>query len=90
MLTNTKKIAEIDVKINHIMHELVELKKVMIPLKIKDKDKTNQAWADLMAATEDITKLWEGIQPWRKSGSREKRGGNAINPGQFCLCGCTP
>ncbi len=55
-----KKIAEIDSKINHIMHEIIELKKAIIPLKIKDKEKTNQAWADLMAATEGITKLWKG------------------------------
>ncbi len=31
-----------------------------MPLKIKDKERTNQAWTDLMAATEDITRLWEG------------------------------
>jgi len=74
MLTNTKKIAEIDVKINHIMHELVELKKAMIPLKIKDTERTNQAWADLMAATEDITRLWEdksAVEEIREQ--REKR-----------------
>ncbi len=60
MLMNAKKITEIDVKINHIMHELIELKKAMIPLKINNKENTEQAWADLMSATEDITSLWEG------------------------------
>ncbi|MGR3309748.1 MAG: hypothetical protein ACUZ77_03140 [Candidatus Brocadiales bacterium] len=55
-----KEIAEINGKINHIIHEIIELKKTMIPLRIEDKEKTNQAWTDLMAATEDITNLWGG------------------------------
>jgi predicted nucleic acid-binding Zn-ribbon protein len=55
-----KKIAEIDVKINHIMHEIIELKKALIPLKFNDKEKNNQAWNDLMAASDKITELWQG------------------------------
>ncbi len=54
------KVAEIDAKINHIMHEIIELKKAMIPFKIKNKEKTNHAWADLITASEEITKLWKG------------------------------
>lgn len=69
-----RKMAEINSKINHIMHEIIELKKAIIPLKVRDTEKTNHAWADLMAAAKDITKLWKGKSAVKEiQDQREKR-----------------
>jgi len=68
------KVAEIDAKINHIMHEIIELKKAVIPLKIRDKGRTGRAWADLMTVSEEITKLWEGDSAVEEIRAQRKKG----------------
>lgn len=43
--------------INHVSHELEEIKKLIIGLE-SNINKSNQAWDDLMLASEEISSKW--------------------------------
>lgn len=43
-----------------LTQELSEIKKILIKVEIKDKEKTEKAWKDLMEASKDISRLWKG------------------------------
>jgi hypothetical protein len=36
------------------------MKKMLIKVKVKNKEKTERAWSDLMEASKEISKLWKG------------------------------
>ena len=48
-------------KINHIEEDLISVKKTMIELDSKNKQKTEAIWQDLMSASKDISKQWKGL-----------------------------
>jgi len=56
-MEDTKKIRE---RLNHILGEVVGLKKDLITLGLKDKNRADEAWADLFTAIPEVTRLWRG------------------------------
>lgn len=46
--------------LDHITEEVTEVKRAIIVLNIRNKEKTESAWRDLMLASEEISKLWKG------------------------------
>ena len=60
-------------KIGHIEDDIVSVKKEIIKLNMRNNKDTEIAWADIMAASKDISKSWRGqsaIEEIRKQ--REK------------------
>ncbi|RCV63183.1 hypothetical protein C5S53_15155 [Methanophagales archaeon] len=54
--------------------ELTQIKKIAIGLEESDKEKTEGAWDDLMAASKEISQEWEGISAVEEIRTqREKR-----------------
>lgn len=43
-----------------MMQELVQIKRLVIGLGCRDEQKAENAWAELMAASKQISKEWEG------------------------------
>ena len=41
--------------------ELTQIKKIAIGLEESDKEKTDRAWDDLMAASKEISQEWKGV-----------------------------
>lgn len=44
--------------LNHVTHELNQIKKLIIRLEVKDKQKTERAWDDLMSISKEISRAW--------------------------------
>jgi len=51
---------DIRLHLDRIMGEVNELKRVMITLKIRNEERTEKAWEDLMLASVEISKMWKG------------------------------
>jgi len=47
-------------RLNHILGEVIGSKRDLITLDLKDKNKSESAWADLVSAIPEITRLWKG------------------------------
>jgi hypothetical protein len=56
-MNHIKKIRE---RLNHILGEVIELKKEIITLGLKDKEKAESAWKDLTDAIPEVTRKWRG------------------------------
>lgn len=46
--------------LEHITQEAIDAKRAMIALNIRNKEKTEKSWKDLMKASLEISKLWKG------------------------------
>ena len=46
--------------LEHITQEVIEAKRAIIALNIRNKEKTKNAWKDLMQTSPEISKLWAG------------------------------
>lgn len=55
-VNDIKKIRE---RLPHILGEVIELKKDIITLEIKDKEKAKSAWKDLTGAISEVTRKWK-------------------------------
>ena len=55
-----KRIQNISQTLEHILAEVIELKKDLGRLEAHDKEKAVSAWRDLMAVSKKITKRWRG------------------------------
>jgi len=54
--------------------ELIQIKKIAIGLEESDKEKTERAWDDLMAASKEISREWKGVSAVEEiRNQREKR-----------------
>jgi len=51
---------DIRVHLDRIMGEVNELKRAMITLNIRNEERTEKAWEDLMLASAEISKMWKG------------------------------
>ena len=60
MMKMQKELIEIKGRLNRVTHELIQIKKIFIELNIKDEQKAEQAWNDLMSASKEISKTWRG------------------------------
>ena len=47
--------------LDRMTQELIQIKKIAIGLEESDKEKTERAWDDLMAASKEISREWKGI-----------------------------
>jgi len=56
-MDDAKRIKE---RLNHILGEVIGLKRDLITLDVKDKNKAESAWADLVSAIPEVTRLWRG------------------------------
>lgn len=46
--------------LDRLTQEISEIKKILIKTEIRDKKKTEMAWKDLMEASKEISRLWQG------------------------------
>ena len=53
-------VTKISMRLNRIVHELLELKRDIIALKGREGNKSEEAWRDLLSLSDEITKLWKG------------------------------
>ncbi len=51
---------DIRAHMDHIMEEVNELKMAIIALNIRNEERTEKAWKDLMLASIEISKRWKG------------------------------
>ena len=51
---------EIEGHLDRVTQELIQIKKLIIGLEVKDKWKTEQAWDDLMSVSKEISRAWKG------------------------------
>ena len=51
---------EIKGHLDRVTQELIQIKKLIIGLEVKDKRKTEQAWDDLMSVSKEISRAWKG------------------------------
>jgi uncharacterized protein YukE len=51
---------ELGTRLNHITHEISEIKKIVVKTKSLDKQKTENAWDDLISASDEVSRLWKG------------------------------
>ena len=47
--------------LDRMTQELTQIKKIAIGLEERDKEKTERAWDDLMAASKEISREWKGF-----------------------------
>jgi len=60
--------------LDRMPQELTQIKKIAIGLEESDKEKTERAWDDLMAASKEISREWKGISAVEEIRTqREKR-----------------
>ena len=60
--------------LDRMTNELIQIKKIAIGLEEGDKQKTERAWDDLMAASKEISKEWKGVSAVEEViNQREKR-----------------
>ena len=55
-----EELVEIKGHLNRVTHELIQIKKLIIRLEVKDKQKTERAWDDLMSISKEISRAWKG------------------------------
>ena len=55
-----EELGEIKGHLDCVTHELILIKRIFIGLEVKDKQKTERAWDDLMSASKEISRAWEG------------------------------
>jgi len=46
--------------LDRVTQELIQIKKLIIGLEVKDKRKTEHAWDDLMSVSKEISRAWKG------------------------------
>lgn len=51
---------EIKGHLDRVTHELIRIKKFIIGLEVKDKQKTERAWEDLTFVSDEISMTWKG------------------------------
>jgi len=57
-----------------VTHELIQIKKFIIRSEVKDKQKTERAWDDLMSVSKEISLAWKGETAMEEiRDQREKR-----------------
>ncbi len=47
-------------KIEHIEQDLVSVRKIIITMNVRNEQKTEAAWKDLIDASKNISKFWNG------------------------------
>ena len=55
-----KSTVEIRTYLDDITQDIEEVKKMLIPMEISNKNKTEKAWNDLMNLSKKISKQWKG------------------------------
>ena len=55
-----EELGEIKGHLDRVTHELILIKRIFIGLEVKDKQKTERAWDDLMSASKEISQVWKG------------------------------
>lgn len=63
---------ELKDRLDMVINEAVQMKIIIIHQGLIDKEKAEEAWADLMLASEDISNQWEG--PSALEEIRDQRG----------------
>lgn len=51
---------DVRMHLDRLTQEISEIKKILIKTEIRDKKKTEMAWKDLMEASKEISRLWQG------------------------------
>jgi hypothetical protein len=46
--------------VDHLTNEVAQVKKMVLEMELKDRAKVEEAWKDLMLASEEISKRWRG------------------------------
>ncbi len=65
---------EIKGHLDRVTHELIQIKKCIIRSEVKDKQKTERAWDDLMSVSKEISLAWKGETAMEEiRDQREKR-----------------
>ncbi len=60
--------------LDRMTQELEQIKKIVIRLEERDKEKTEEAWVDLMKASKEISRRWEGVSAVNEiKNQREKK-----------------
>ena len=60
--------------LDRMTQELTQIKKIVIGFEERDKEKTDRAWDDLMAASKEISREWKGASAVEEIRTqREKR-----------------
>lgn len=54
-------ISDLEKRINHITKEISEMRKVILKFGEVDRRKTEEAWQDLMKASDEISTKWKGM-----------------------------
>ena len=47
-------------RLEYVTHEISEIKKTIVKDKLVDKQKTENAWNELVRASKDVSRLWIG------------------------------
>jgi len=55
-----EELGEIKGHLDRVTQELIQIKKLIIRLEVKDKQKTERAWDDLMSVSKEISRAWKG------------------------------
>ncbi len=55
-----EELGEIKGHLDRVTHELIQIKRIFIGLEVKDKQKTERAWDDLMSVSKGISQAWKG------------------------------
>ena len=55
-----EELGEIKGRLNRVTHELIQIKRIFIGLEVKDRQKTERAWDDLMSVSKEISRAWKG------------------------------
>jgi hypothetical protein len=63
---------ELKDRLDMVINEAVQMKKIIIHQGLSDKKRAEEAWADLMLASEEISNQWEG--PSALEEVRDQRG----------------
>lgn len=58
---NMQKIEDVMAKLDHIEQDVAEVRKALFIIRVKDKEKAETAWKNLLAASELVSKNWKGL-----------------------------
>lgn len=47
-------------RLDHITQDLTEAKKIIISLEAVDRERSERAWDDLMSASAEVSRRWQG------------------------------
>lgn len=60
MVIKVEDIKSMRAHLEHLTQEIIDLKKILMEVDVRDRETRENAWNDILEASKDITRLWEG------------------------------